>query len=191
MKVARIAAGGRRGAEVVLGLLTGLLFLTFLLQITIRYTARFAWIAEAVPVLNPAHYGWTLEFCLLLWIWIIFTGAAFVLRRDQHVTFDLLHDAASPRVRRWLVVVGSLLVAVALALSIAPTWEKFYVLRLKQTATLSQLFGDGLRMRGVYSVYILFLVAVSVRYAWAAWRALRGGPVALASELPPDPETGE
>ena len=51
-----------------------LMFLTFILQITIRYTARLEWIGEAVPFLDPTRYGWTLEFCLLLWVWIIFVG---------------------------------------------------------------------------------------------------------------------
>lgn len=169
----RLADGLHRAAEVFLGVLTGLMFLTFLIQITIRYTARLEWIAEAVPLLDPSHYGWTLEFCLLLWIWIIFAGAAFVVRHEDHVTFDLLYDSVHPNVRRWFVIVGSLVVALALALSVEPTWEKFAILRLKKTATLSGLFGDWIRVRDVYAVYILFLIAVSLRLSWAAWQALR------------------
>ena len=52
---------------------------------------------------------------------------------------------------------------------------KLAILRLKKTATLSGLLGDWVRMRDVYAIYILFLVTVSLRYAWAAWRALRDG----------------
>ena len=164
----------RRCAELCVGLMMAAMFLTFILQITVRYTARLEWIAEAVPLLDPSRYGWTLEFCLLLWVWIIFMGCAFVVRDSDHVTFDVIQNAVRPGVRRWFVIIGSLIVAVALALSIEPTWSKFHILRLKQTATLKHLLGDWVRMRDVYSVYMLFLVAVTLRYAWAAVRAMRG-----------------
>ncbi len=165
----------RRAAELFVGALMALMFLTFVLQITIRYTARLGWIAEAVPFLDPTRYGWTLEFCLLLWVWIIFAGCAFVVRDQDHVTFDVLYNHVRPGVRRWFAILGGLAIAVGLAASILPTWDKFYILRLKQTATLKQLVGDWVRMRDVYSVYILFLIAVSLRYAWAVWKAIRSG----------------
>ena len=63
----------------------------------------------------------------------------------------------------------------ALILSVEPTWSKFHILRLKKTATLSAVFGDWIRMRDIYSIYIFFLVAVSARYAWVAYRAIRFG----------------
>ena len=166
----------RRFAEVFIGTLMALMFLTFVLQITIRYTARLGWIAEAVPLLDPTRYGWTLEFCLLLWVWIIFAGCAFVVRDEDHVTFDMLFNSVGPGLRRWFLILGSLAIVIGLAASILPTWDKFHILRLKQTATLKQLLGDWVRMRDVYSVYILFLIAVSLRYAVTAWQALRSGP---------------
>jgi C4-dicarboxylate transporter DctQ subunit len=166
----------RRAAELFVGALMALMFLTFVLQITVRYTARLEWIAEAVPLLDPSRYGWTLEFCLLLWVWIIFAGCAFVVRDEDHVTFDVLYNHVPPGIRRWFVILGGLAIFVALAGSLLPTWDKFYILRLKQTATLKHLVGDWVRMRDVYSVYILFLIAVSLRYAWAVWRAVRERP---------------
>lgn len=166
----------RRAAEFFVGALMALMFLTFVLQITIRYTARLEWIAEAVPLLDPSRYGWTLEFCLLLWVWIIFWGCAFVVRDEDHVTFDVLYNHVRPGIRRWFVILGGLAIVIALGASILPTWDKFYILRLKQTATLKQLVGDWVRMRDVYSVYILFLIAVSLRYAWKVFHAVRERP---------------
>jgi C4-dicarboxylate transporter DctQ subunit len=165
----------RRAAELFVGALMALMFLTFVLQITIRYTARLSWIAEALPLLDPTRYGWTLEFCLLLWVWIIFAGCAFVVRDEDHVTFDMLYNSVRPSIRRWFVIIGGLIIAVGLMASVQPTWDKFYILRLKQTATLKQLVGDWVRMRDVYSVYMLFLIAVSLRYAWAVGKAIRQG----------------
>ena len=160
-------------AEGVAAAMMAAMFLTFLLQILIRYTARLQWVAEAVPALDPAHYGWTLEFCLALWVWLIFWGAGFVVREEDHVSFDILRDRAGPRLRTAFVVLGAVALAAALWLSVAPTWDRFHVLRLKKTATLSAILGDGVRMRDVYAIYILFLVVVPLRYLWGAWRAMR------------------
>lgn len=154
------------------------MFLTFILQIAIRYTARLEWLAERFPFLEPSLYGWTLEFCLALWVWLIFWGNAFVVRREDHVRFDILYHAVGPRLRRVFAVITGLAIAGALALSIEPTWGKFFILRLKKTATLSALFGDWIRMRDVYAIYMVFLVNVSLCYAWAAIRALRHDPEA-------------
>ncbi|WP_245624926.1 TRAP transporter small permease [Jannaschia seosinensis] len=164
----------RRAAEAVAAVMMAAMFGTFLLQILVRYTGRLTWLAEAVPLLDPVRYGWTLEFCLALWVWIVFWGGAFVVREDDHVTFDILREAVPPRLRRAFIVVGSLSIAVGLILALAPTWDRFTILRLKKTATLSSLFGDWIRMRDVYSIYALFLIAVPCRYLWRAWQAARG-----------------
>ena len=165
----------RKVAEAVVAAIMAAMFATFILQVAIRYTARLEWIAEAVPLLDPSRYGWTLEFCLALWVWLIFLGNAFVVREKDHVTFDILYTAVNPRLRKWFVIVAGLAISIGLLWSIAPTWDRFYILRLKKTATLSELLGGWVRMRDIYSVYILFLVAVALRYAWRVWGAFRHG----------------
>ena len=181
--MARILAALRHGAEAIAAALMAAMFLTFVVQIVVRYTARVPAIAEAVPLLRPAGYGWTLELCLALWVWLVFFGAAFVVRERDHVSFDILRDAVSPGARRAFLIVGGLAIAIALLASIGPTWDKFHILRLKRTATLGDLFGDWIRMRDVYVVYVAFLVAVGLRYLWAVWSAFRHGV--------PEPEAGE
>ncbi len=164
-----------RGAEFLMAMMMAAMFATFILQVAIRYTARLGWIAEAVPFLDPSRYGWTLEFCLALWVWIVFFGCATVVRDRDHVTFDILYAAVSPRLRRVFALITCAAIVVGLLASLGPTWDKFHILRLKQTATLKQLLGDWIRMRDVYSVYVFFLVAVSLRYAWRAVRVWRHG----------------
>lgn len=158
------------------------LFATFIIQVTIRYTARLEWIAEAVPLFDPTRYGWTLEFCLALWVWIVFFGCATVVREHDHVTFDVLYAAARPGVRRVFAILTAVVVAAGLLWSLEPTLDKFAILRLKQTATLKQLVGDWVRMRDVYSVYPFFLLAVSLRYAVRAGRLLRSREALAAIE---------
>jgi C4-dicarboxylate transporter DctQ subunit len=89
------------------------------------------------------------------------------------VTFDLLFHAVPRGVRRVFLIVTGLAIAVGLLASIEPTWARFAILRLKQTATLGDLLGPSVRMRDIYSVYMLFLVAVSLRALWAVVEAIR------------------
>lgn len=176
----------RRVADAVAGVMMLAIFATFILQVAIRYSARLEWIAEAVPLLEPSRFGWTLEFCLALWVWLIFFGNSFVVRERDHVTFDILYLVVRPNIRRWFIIIGGVAIIVALLLSIAPTLDRFHILRIKRTATLSGLFGDWIRMRHIYMIYILFLIVVPARYAWDVWRAVRHG-----AELPEQQGEGQ
>ena len=171
--MSRTVATLRGAAEAVAALFMFLMFATFILQVAIRYGARLDGFVAAFPFFDPTHFGWTLEFCLALWVWLIFWGNAFVVRDTDHVTFDILSASVPWPVRRIFIIVTGLAIAGGLLLSIAPTWDRFAILRLKQTATLGDLFGDWIRMRDVYAIYIVFLVAVSARYLFAVWRAFR------------------
>lgn len=184
MKKLQLALG--HFAQAVAAALMATMFLTFVLQIVVRYTARLEWLPDLFPILDPSLYGWTLEFCLLLWVWLVFWGNAFVVRDHDHVTFDILLRAVRPSIRRWFIIISGLAICVGLIASIEPTWAKFYILRLKKTATLSTVFGDWIRMRDVYSIYIFFLVAVALRYAWAVYRAVRYGVEEPEHDLPGD-----
>ena len=151
------------------------MFFVFIIQITIRYTARLEWIADAFPLVDPTRYGCTLEFCLLMWVWIVFWGNAFIVRQRDHVIFDILYVNVRPGVRRWFAIIAAMAICVGLLVSILPTWDKFHILRLKKTPTLSSVFGDWLRVRDVYSIYFVFLAAVALRYAGRAVRVFRYG----------------
>lgn len=164
-----------RAMEFVAAMMMAAMFATFIVQITIRYTARLEWLPEYVPFLDPTRYGWTLEFCLLMWVWIVFWGNSFIVRERDHVTFDIIYGSVNPGLRKWFVVISGVAVCVGLLVSIEPTWSRFAILRLKRTATLDAIFGSGIRMRDLYSIYIVFLVIVAARYGWRAWQALRHG----------------
>jgi C4-dicarboxylate transporter DctQ subunit len=172
----------RRASEAVAALFMFLMFATFILQVAVRYGARFPSLTEALPGLSAKNYGWTLEFCLVLWVWIVFWGNAFIVRSGDQVTFDLLFRAVPRGVQRGFLIVSSVAIAAAHIASIAPTWDRFVILRLRRTATLGDLFGDWIRMREIYVVYMIFLVAVSLRALWAVLLALRGTHPELRDE---------
>ena len=62
----------RRGAEAVLVLMMGAMFVAFILQVIFRYALN-------LPV------GWTDEVCTLVWLWGILWGASFVLRNREDI----------------------------------------------------------------------------------------------------------
>lgn len=174
-KVPRPHVIARSVAEAFAAALMAAMFGTFIIQVVVRYTARIPWVVENLPWMQPANFGWTLEFCLATWVWLIFWSNAFVVRDQDHVTFDILSAAAPAPVRRAFAIVTGLAIALGLLASLLPTWDRFMILRLKKTATLGDLFGDWIRMRDVYMIYIVFLLAAACRYLWLVWRALRGG----------------
>ncbi len=179
----------RRMCEAVAALFMLLMFATFILQVAIRYGARLDYLVKALPFLEPSLYGWTLEFCLALWVWLIFWGNAFVVRRQDHVTFDILSQSVPWPLQRLFLIITGLVIGIGLLASIEPTWSRFNILRLKQTATLAELLGSWIRMRDIYSIYIVFLVVVGLRALWTAFRAMRGKAPAIDTDT--NPVTGE
>ncbi len=147
----RLAA---KGAEMAAAAMLAAIFLTFLAQIVSRYLLS-----------NPI--GWTLELCLVLWVWLVFFGCAFVVRDRDHVRFDILYVAAPVGARRVMGLVGSAAVAVGLLASLPASWHWIDFLRIKRSPTL------GVTMREVYAIYAVFLVAVAARAAWRCVEILR------------------
>ena len=164
-----------RLGEFIAAIMMAAMFAAFILQVFIRYTARTEWIAKTIPIFDPNLYGWTLEFCLVLWIWLVFWGSALIVRERDHVSFDLIYTSVSPKIRKWMAICSCLVISAGFLWVLEPTWEKFYILRLKRTATLSNLFGDWIRVRDIYSIFFLFLLSVSSRYAWRAWKVFQNG----------------
>lgn len=156
MKASEFGRMAQKVAEGISGLMLGAMFLTFLLQIFSRYV-----------MVQP--FSWTLELCLMLWIWIVFFGNAFVLENLDHVTFDIAYLAAPDRIRRIMALISTFAVAIAFAVSILPTWDWIDFLKIKRSASL------GLSMRTIYSIYAVFLIAVTLRFAWRFIRILRHG----------------
>lgn len=152
-----IARWLRRRAENVAALLLVLMFLFFMLQIIARYVLNY-------PL------GWTDEASLLAWIWCTLWGAAFVLRERDEVRFDLIYSNASDRTRCIYTVITGVAVVLLFAIALPAVFSYVTFLKVERTAYL------GIRLDYFYSIYVVFAVAVIVRYAVLTWRALRGKP---------------
>ena len=156
--------------EGVAALMMAAIFVTFVLQIAMRYIVGSAWFSGTFGhVVDAASFGWTLELIMVLWLWTIFFGNSFIVRERDHVTFDIIYFAVGPQVRRVFVIVGALTIMAALWLSIEPTYGKMRILRIKSSATLP------VKMLPIYSIYFLFLAVVGLRYGWRLVEVIRHG----------------
>lgn len=144
----------RRADNVAVGLLTAI-FLSFILQIVSRYVFR-----------QPL--GWTLEACLLGWMWLVFWSAAFTLKESDHVRFTVLLDHARPKARRVYAVITCLCIAGALVVSLPATVDFVAFMKIEKTSLLKVRFDFA------FSVYIIFAVAVIARSVWRVVQILRG-----------------
>lgn len=121
------------------------MFSAFILQIVSRYALN-------------SPFGWTLELCLTLWVWLVFWGGAFVVKHRDHVTFDVFYNSARPRLRRWLALTSAAAIVVAFVGALYPTWDFIDFLKIKKSAVLR------VPMRTVFSIYAVFMVVVIIAY---------------------------
>lgn len=181
----RLIRVGRRVAEAFAAAMLAAMFAAFLLQIFSRYV-----------MVQP--FGWTLELCLALWVWLVFWGNATIVDEKDHVTFDILYLAVPDGLRRVFALVSAAAVAGVLLWSLLPTWDWIEFLKIKRSATLRGVWPDWswldavgiepgkrftVRMRTIYSIYGVFLVAVALRHIWAFVRVLRHGAPREAHEI--------
>lgn len=142
------------GANHVLVLMMATMFVSFILQIGFRY-------------ISNKPLAWTDEVCVLMWLWGILWGAAFVMSNRDDIRFDVLTSHVPRGVRRALTVVVSAAVVVILLLSLPASWSYVSFMKVEGSAAL------GIRMDFFFSIYIAFVVAMVVRHAWLGIDALR------------------
>ena len=145
----------RHFAEGVAALMLAALFAVFLLQIAARYIFN-------IPM------GWTVEVCLTLWLWLVFWGGGFCLRSSDHIRFDMLYLSVSRPTQRIFSAVAALMIIATFAVSFLPTVDYVWFYKIKRSNTL------GIRLHYVFSVYVLFMIAIMLRYASEVTNFIRG-----------------
>lgn len=143
----------RAAAEAVLVLLMAAMFVCFILQVVFRYALNW-------PV------GWTDEVCTLVWLWGILWGASFVTDNREEIRFDLLYAYLPRAVKRGSTALASAALVVLLVVSLPATWSYVSFMKVERTASF------GIPLNWVFSVHIVFVLAMIVRHAAIAWNAL-------------------
>jgi len=148
----------RRRAENLLALMLLAMFVAFLLQILFRYALNLS-------------VGWTNELSVVLWMWIVLFGSAFVIREIDEIRFDLLWAGATGRVRRAMQIVSSLALVTLFGISLPGVIDYVSFMKVESTAYMK------IRFDHLYSIYVVFAVAMIIRYVWLGVQALRSAPV--------------
>jgi TRAP-type C4-dicarboxylate transport system permease small subunit len=159
---ARVLTSLHRFAEGVAAALLAAIFVAFIVQITLRYV--FNW-----PV------GWTSEVSLAAWLWLVLWGAAFVLKDEEEIRIDLIAAHAGRRTRRVIGAVGALCVIVLFGMSLPASYDYVSFMKVEKSAYL------GIRLDILYSIYLVFVVAVVAR----GLRQLVRGPAAAGESTAP------
>ena len=144
-----------RRAENVLALLLGVMFCAFAIQIVFRYFLN-------LPT------GWTTELTVVTWLWLVLWGAALVLREDEEIRIDLVTSMVGRRKRLVMALVATVALLVLYGASLPASWSYVTFMKVEKSSYLK------IPMNWLYSIYIIFLVAVLGRYLWLLSRLLRG-----------------
>jgi len=144
----------RRAENIAAGMLA-VMFLAFVVQIVFRYLFNF-------PI------GWSSELTVVMWLWLVLWGSAFVLGEKEEIRFDLIYSAVRPRVRIGMAIVCALAIIGLYGASLKASFDYVSFMKVEKSSYLK------VRMDWLYSIYIVFLVAIIVRYLWLLSRLLRG-----------------
>jgi C4-dicarboxylate transporter, DctQ subunit len=145
----------RRRAENVAAGLLAVMFAAFLLQIVFRYLFNF-------PI------GWSTELTILSWVYLVLWGSAFVLTEKEEIRFDLIYGAVGPRTRIAMAVFFSISIVVLYSIALPATWSYVSFMKIEKSSYLK------IPLHWLYSIYLVFCVAVIARYLWLLSRLLRG-----------------
>ena len=142
-------------AENLLAAMLATMFVVFVVQIVFRYVLN-------LPI------GWTHEISVVMWVWMVLFGTAFVVRDNEEIRFDILYSAVGRNTRRVMVLVSSLSLVVLFAISLPAVIDYIAFMKVEKTAYLK------IRFDYLYSIYGIFAVAMIVRQLYLAYQAVWG-----------------
>ena len=160
-RLAGLGAWLHARAENILAAMLAVMFSVFILQIVFRYILN-------LPI------GWTHEISVIMWLWMVLFGTAFVVRDSEEIRFDIVYSAVSDRWRRVMVVVTAITLVFFFTLSLPAVIDYVLFMKVEKTAYLK------IRFDWLYSIYAIFAVATIVRQFWLGCQAIWGrGPDAF------------
>src|SRR5688500_1876949 len=113
----------RRRAENVAAAMLAVMFAAFIIQIIFRYFFNF-------PI------GWTSELTVVMWLWLVLWGAAFVLRDDEEIRFDLVLASSGRRARVVMGIVSGLALVVLYGASLPATYKYVTFMKVESASYL-------------------------------------------------------
>ncbi|WP_202913089.1 TRAP transporter small permease [Acuticoccus sediminis] len=151
----------RHLAEAVPAVLLAAMFLSFIVQVFMRYVMN-----------DPV--GWTVEVCVISWLWILLWGQSVAAREEDEIRFDIVYGSVSPRTRRVFRALFAIFLVVVYAVSLPALWDFVTFMRVQKTSYLD------IRFNWVYSIALVFSAVTILRYVRILWTALTGREEAAA-----------
>ena len=155
LSISRVVDWIRRRAENIVAGLLGVMFLAFIVQIVFRYFFNF-------PI------GWSSELSVVAWLYMTLIGSAFWLKEHEEVRFDLISARLGPRGRLVVGLVVSVAAVVLFGMAMPATWKYVTFMKVESSSYLK------IRLDILYSIYIVFALAIIVRYLGAIVSLVRG-----------------
>jgi len=143
-------------AEAVAAAIFALLFLTFVVQVGMRF-------------LFDRPLAWSDELIMILYILMVFWGAATLLKEKDHVMLDLVYAALPPLGQRIFVIVGAGLTASLLLVLLPEAFDYVRFMHRENTPVLDIPFSM------VFAPFLLFVALVASRYVVKFVRLLGSG----------------
>jgi C4-dicarboxylate transporter DctQ subunit len=144
-----------RRAENVLAAFLAVMLVAFIIQIVFRYALNF-------PI------GWTSELTLVVWLWMVLWGAAFVVTEREEIRFDLFYGSMGRRARLVTLFVTGLFVIAMYGISFPRTLDYVLFMKVEKTAYLD------IRFDILYFIFPIFALATIVRYVGLMVLGVRG-----------------
>ena len=145
-------------ADAVPAILLAALFVCFIIQVFMRYVM-------------DSPVGWTVEVCVIAWLWILLWGQSVSATEDDEIRFDIVYGTVNPGLRRWFRMIFSILLVGIYAWSLPALWDFVTFMKIQKTSYLD------IRFNWVYSIALIFSVVTILRYLWIFWTAARGRAV--------------
>ena len=146
----------RQFCEIVAAASFALLFLTFVVQVGMRF-------------LFARPLAWSDELIVILYILMVFWSAATLLEEKDHVALDLVYAALPNRGRRAFAIAGAGLTAVLLLVLLPQAFDYVRFMGRERTPVLDIPFS------WVFAPFLLFVALVAWRYVVKFVRLLGGG----------------
>ena len=146
----------KRGCEIVAAAVFAALFLTFIVQVGMRF-------------LFNRPLAWSDELIVILYIMMVFWGAATLLEEKDHVMLDLVYAAVPPGAQRAMALVGAALTGGLLLVLLPQAFDYVRFMNREMTPVLDVPFSI------VFAPFVLFVAVIAVRYVVKFVRLLRRG----------------
>ena len=135
----------RQIAEGIAAAAFAVLFLTFIVQVVMRFVFN-------MPL------AWSDELILIVYIFMVFWCAGLLLKEKDHVMLDLVYETLPPNGRRVFGLLGAALVAGLLLVLLPQTFDYVMFMHREKTPVLDIPFSY------VFAPFVLFVAVIGVRY---------------------------